>query len=242
MSGVAFFSDDWMPVPYKTVFPSAYWVAPDNPSLGNCTLGPVTRTPTHPDLVLRQVESWLPDYIIDQYGVPGWFDNWMQPLIAANRTCEIGAVMMNHTVVDSVTCPIFEACWALMYNSVSMTAWGWPRNEWWSYDASVVSTYHATNYQKFKDYWSNYGDPQSPMIPTQPVLNKEGPWQPFIYAKVDATVDRTGRQFYAQELFNIIRQVADATFGYPNRGKSARALMSYFYFGGPLTNIDGSWS
>jgi predicted RND superfamily exporter protein len=68
----------------------------------------------------------------------------------------------------------------------------------------------------------------------------QGAHQSVVYGTVGY---RDGvRELYPQTLPNMIRSVADASFGKPQGGKTGKAVMSTFYFGGPLNTVDSSWS
>lgn len=230
LSPIGFLWSPWMPVAYNSIWPHAKSV---NPKLAtslassgkpavHCPLPSHRSAANETDAVRSMATSLLPnDFHIDEF----------LAMASEGRLCEAGK-----RIASELTCEQFKLCYALLDNTVTMQAWALMNNSMWDY--SAIESYHKANIKEFLDYWSTYGAlPEG----TQGSVNiTDAAHQPFVYGTIVQRED--DRQVYIQTLPNLIRRVADASFGSPYGGRSGKAVMSTFYFGGPLENIDKDWT
>jgi hypothetical protein len=136
-------------------------------------------------------------------------------MVRAGQVCEVG-----QRVNSNMTCDEFQVCFALIHNTVTMQAWGLTNNSMWDYAA--IDTYYENNFDSFLEYWPMYDATENTSRPLYNIT--QGAHQPFVYGTVGY---RDGvHELYAQTLPNMIRGVADATFGKPQGGRTGRAVMT----------------
>jgi len=111
----------------------------------------------------------------------------------------------------------------------------------WSY--ADIGTNYDSNIDAFLDYWSSYGG--TPTLTSSYNLTF-GVYHPYTFGEVIYnTSSPSSRRTLAVQIYtNMIRYTADRSFGYPSGkgSKSGRALMSTFYFGGPISDVDTKWT
>jgi len=231
-SAIAFLWSPWMPVPYNgepeygSPASNVMWVNPQGLTERNvkCPLLPLNPAALPKDMHSMQtiMSSFLPP------------DLNMEKLIQKFRdgqVCEVGK-----QIYANMTCDEFQVCFALLHNTLSMQTWALTNNSMWDYEA--IDMYYERNFDSFLKYWSTY---DSSGIKDGQLCNiTQGAHQSVVYGAVGYR-DGVG-EVYAQTLPNMIRSVADASFGKPQGGKTGKAVMSTFFFGGPLNMIDSSWS
>jgi len=229
-TAIAFLWEKWMPVPFAATSPHSMWAKPTH-NYSMCTLPPPYHNrSTYSDPVLNIIAAIIPANASAQA--------FLDAVISGN-SCQAAQIIMPHLVQPDGTCEDFKPCWSLVYNMASTYLWARTTNEMWDY--SKVETYYRKNYQEFLDYWSTYGSPHSAFTSTAVFNNTKHIWAPFVAAKAKMNDDGR-RQMLAWPIPNLIRTVADSTFGYPSGGRTGQALMSTFYFGSPLTEINEAWT
>jgi len=229
-SAISFLWEKWVPVPFAAIAPYSMWAHPRQ-NYSTCTLPASNQNRRfYTDPVLNSIASLLPANASPQAVLDA---------VISGDVCAVARNVTPHLVNQDGTCERFRPCWSLVYNMGATSLWARTTNQMWDY--SQIETYHKNNYHEFVDYWSTYGSPNSPFTSTATYNNTRFVWAPFVSAKTKQT-DSGTRQMFPTQMPNLIRQVADATFGYPGGGKTGKALLSVFYFGSPLTNINSAWT